>query len=261
MPSTSPSSDERIAATVDSSNKKAETRIKKLYLLTDDGFIRQLLTQFVLLISVVAVVSSIPSAREAATELYYTILNDWMLATAHRYAWWSLLGLLSSSCCALQLLLNALSMGCAGFNTVLGPWRPTLLAWTCLVQATSWMVAWDRPYQWMPTATATVVVMSLALLPEFLHYCVHVDERNQTVAQKQSAIIQFHFQMTSVGCAACLVTIRHALNKLPGVVDIQACLETNILRVDCCQSANTTQDTILECLEEAGFPMEPIISS
>lgn len=38
-------------------------------------------------------------------------------------------GLLSSSCCLLQLLLNGLAMlnvlhvGCAGFNKVLGPWR------------------------------------------------------------------------------------------------------------------------------------------
>lgn len=38
-------------------------------------------------------------------------------------------GLLSSSCCLLQLVLNALAMlnvihvGCAGFNSILGPWR------------------------------------------------------------------------------------------------------------------------------------------
>lgn len=38
-------------------------------------------------------------------------------------------GLLSSSCCLLQLVLNALAMlnvihvGCAGFNKILGPWR------------------------------------------------------------------------------------------------------------------------------------------
>ncbi|KAL6063341.1 Mercuric transport protein MerT [Balamuthia mandrillaris] len=35
-------------------------------------------------------------------------------------------GLLASSCCVVQLLLNALSFGCAGFNTVLEPYRPVL---------------------------------------------------------------------------------------------------------------------------------------
>ena len=33
-------------------------------------------------------------------------------------------GLLSSSCCLLQILLNFLSLGCAGFNKLLGPLRP-----------------------------------------------------------------------------------------------------------------------------------------
>lgn len=38
-------------------------------------------------------------------------------------------GLLSSSCCVLQLLLNALSVGCAGFSA-LTPYRPLFLALT-----------------------------------------------------------------------------------------------------------------------------------
>ena len=258
---------------------------KELYLLTDDGFLRRLLTQLVGSTSLVMLVLSVSWLREAAIEVYYKI-NDWMLATAHRYAWWSLLGLLSSSCCALQLLLNALSMGCAGFNSILGPWRPTLLAWTCLVQVGSWVVAWDRPYQWAPTATASVVVLSLALLPEVLHsrfiyggntskkkyMSTTVKKNNKHVATKgtaassavdeiekpttPAATIDFRFQMTSVGCAACLVTIHHALKNLPEVVDIQACMETNVLRVDC--HPTTKQDTILDCLQEAGFPMEPM---
>ena len=38
-------------------------------------------------------------------------------------------GLLSSSCCVVQLAMNALSMGCAGF-AVLKPWKPYMRAWT-----------------------------------------------------------------------------------------------------------------------------------
>ena len=280
---------------------------KQLYLFTDDGFALQFVTQLLGLTSLLLVVVSVPRLWEAATEFYYTI-NDWMLATAHRYAWWSLLGLLSSSCCALQLLLNAMSMGCAGFNTVLGPWRPTLLAWTCLVQGGSWVVAWDRPYQWMPTGTATVVVMSLALLPEVLHYSIHhnraivfaintkiegknkperiivqgssrikADEKVSAVDQTTATSVPaaaddrpsksntnncYHFQMTNVGCSACLVTIHHALNKIPDVVEADACLETNVLRVECCATSNNHQKhqeaSLLECLDQAGFPMEPI---
>eukprot|EP00957_Ditylum_brightwellii_P175711 13378838-Ditylum_brightwellii.AAC.1 len=79
------------------------------------------------------------------------------MATAHRWAWWSLLGLLSSSCCALQILLNLLSFGCAGFNTALGPLRPTFLALTVAVQISAWSVAYSRPWQWAPTALSTAL--------------------------------------------------------------------------------------------------------
>merc|ERR1712086_1192044 len=100
-----------------------------------------------------------------------------MLDTAYRYAWWSAIGLLSSSCCALQLMLNSFSLGCAGFNTVLGPIRPTLLAITTTVQASSWMVAYQRPWQYIPNAISTVIVISLAFLPEFLHLFSSSDKK------------------------------------------------------------------------------------
>ena len=275
---------------------------KQLYLLTDDGIAREFVTQLLGLTSLLLVVVSVPWLWEAAIECYYT-LNDRMLATAHRYAWWSLLGLLSSSCCALQLVLNAMSLGCAGFNTVLGPWRPTVLAWTCLVQGGSWVVAWDRPYQWVPTATATVVVVSFALLPEVLHYSVHYynrsraygnithtsenNKRERTVVQRAARVKgdatanqtnasepatyddqpsntgtsnSYYFQMTNVGCSACLVTIHHALQHLPDVAKVEACLETSVLRVDCCGTSNDdrTHQRLFECLDQAGFPMEAI---
>lgn len=47
-------------------------------------------------------------------------------------------GLLSSSCCVLQLFLNALSVGCAGFSA-LTPYRPLFLALTASsLGATHW---------------------------------------------------------------------------------------------------------------------------
>ena len=36
-------------------------------------------------------------------------LTGWMMWFSHQLQWWSVLGLLSSSCCVLQLLLNAFS--------------------------------------------------------------------------------------------------------------------------------------------------------
>ena len=37
-------------------------------------------------------------------------------------------GLLASSCCIVQLVLNFFSIGCAGFNTMLQPYRPIILS-------------------------------------------------------------------------------------------------------------------------------------
>ena len=60
--------------------------------------------------------------------------------------WLSLLtgGLLSSSCCLIQLILNLLAsfdiihVGCAGFNKVLGPLRPVLRAVTLIFVSKLW---------------------------------------------------------------------------------------------------------------------------
>jgi hypothetical protein len=38
------------------------------------------------------------------------------------YLWATIAGLLSSSCCVIQLGLNAMSLGCAGFS-ILTPYR------------------------------------------------------------------------------------------------------------------------------------------
>lgn len=57
-----------------------------------------------------------------------------VVSTPHGLARWEVAaalagGLLSSSCCIVQLAMNALSMGCAGF-AVLKPWKPYMRAWT-----------------------------------------------------------------------------------------------------------------------------------
>jgi hypothetical protein len=92
---------------------------------------------------------------------------------SHRMEWWSVLGLLSSSCCVLQLLLNVFSLGCAGFNTWLGPLRPLMLAITVSLQASMWRVALTgRGERLLVSATgATTVTAVLSLLPELLGFC------------------------------------------------------------------------------------------
>ena len=74
----------------------------------------------------------ITSPKPSANESCSTKKSDGdvkELAWAQRNSTAIAAGLLSSSCCLLQLVLNVLAMlnvvhiGCAGFNKVLGPWR------------------------------------------------------------------------------------------------------------------------------------------
>ena len=180
------------------------------------------------------------------------------------------MGLLSSSCCALQLLLNAMSMGCAGFNTVLGPMRPTLLSLTIVVQVSSWYVAWSRAWQWYPTAVSTVLVLSMSLLPEILQL-LYSSRRSVLGATSSSSASYptsttppsdddttccFKFRMTSVGCSACIVTVSAVLEKLAPVRQFHASMEDDACLTVICDRG-TNQQLVLDTLEEAGFPMEP----
>jgi len=70
------------------------------------------------------------------------------------------LPLLSSSCCAIQLLINALSgWGCAGFNTYLGPIRPALLP---ILLISTWKLLPHRSIGW------SIISLFLAFLPELV---------------------------------------------------------------------------------------------
>lgn len=171
---------------------------KKAYLITDDGFGRKLMLNLLFISSLGAACYHTQAVYEVGFETYGWF-NEQMMGAAHRMAWWSLLGLLSSSCCALQILLNAFSFGCAGFNTTLGPLRPTFVALTLLVQATSWHVALPRPWQWAPTAATTLLAATLTLLPEALALHTAWREKQQQRELEKQDGGTLHFHLSTLG--------------------------------------------------------------
>jgi len=102
-------------------------------------------------------------------------LSERLQSLAFRLEWWSLIGMLSSSCCVLQLVLNSLSLGCGGFNTWLGPVRPQLLSLTLLLQLATWRVALgvQRGGLVGRAAASTALTLLLSFLPELLHAWAH----------------------------------------------------------------------------------------
>ena len=176
-------------------------------------------------------------------------LRRQLLRLCHRLEWWSALGLLSSSCCALQLLLNALSFGCAGFNTVLGPLRPQLLALTTTLQLGMWHAllggagAGAGAPRWPAALAASGVSAALALLPEALHAWVHWrggdgggggggglgagfrQGAGEAAGAAAVAAVALDVQVDGMGCTACTAKVKGALEAMPEVASATVCLQ------------------------------------
>jgi hypothetical protein len=77
----------------------------KAALVTSPGFGRAFAANLTVLIVIAGVASRVPLVHSAAVRCV-AALQLGALSTAHKYAWWGAISLLSSSCCALQV--NAL---------------------------------------------------------------------------------------------------------------------------------------------------------
>ena len=229
---------------------------KDAYLLTSPGFAGQLALNLLLMGALAAACVTVQPLFELGQALH-DLVTEQMMHAAHRMAWWSLLGLLSSSCCALQIMLNAFSFGCAGFNSTLGPLRPTFVALTITVQTLSWVVAWSRPFQWPATAAATAVSLVLTLLPEAL--ALRTARRERAAAANPATAEQQHkrvrLQLSSLGCAACVDKVSTVLGATPAVLRHSVSLEDGIATLEL--EPSCAVETIVERLEGAGFPAKP----
>jgi len=231
---------------------KKETNVKKvvngkqLYLVTDEGFITKFVINMVGLTFGFACLRSIPSLRQYGTQL----ITNHLLTTNN--VWWFGLGLASSSCCAIQLILNALSVGCAGFNTILGPIRPTLLSGTLLMQIAFWYTGTTTLFR--SKLQSSLLVGILSLLPELLTIWTKVRSPASvsTTNNKEYAIA---LEMgKSVGCAACVTTVKGILDNIQTVVNYNVSMETGTLQLNL--TNDTDLATILKTLDAGGYPMK-----
>lgn len=120
-----------------------------------------------------------------------------------------LLPLLSSSCCLLQLMINALvgAGGCAGFNSLLGPVRPMFLS---LLVYLNWSAR--------PPLSKGIVRLSLALLPELVHvwnqWLVIAWQRKGDKKIDASAFLAtVEVEIPTMGCVACVNKIDTSLRQ------------------------------------------------
>ena len=235
---------------------------KKEHLIWEPGFARRF---FLSLAVCAAVLLAAAHSQEAWLQgmVFQARLTGWLMWLSHRMEWWSVIGLLSSSCCALQLLLNVFSFGCAGFNTWLGPLRPLMLAITVCLQASMWRVALTGRGErlLLSAAGATALTASLSFLPELLHLYIHRHERSAGAAAAAAAGAEICFRVEGMGCTACTAKVQRTVEALPGVAGCSVQLEggkakvrlDEVAAVDA-RMAGALQRSVAAALKEVGFP-------
>lgn len=173
------------------------------------------------------------------------------------------LPLMSSACCAIQLILNAIGVGCAGFNTVLGPLRPYFVS---ILIFKSMKI--HSMKQKMDVARF-VGTWSLALLPEVVHFI-----NNRRVSKRRmisngelhgnSKRLLVNLNIPTMGCVACINKIDTTIQNFEHAIDGSSKLNsigkggTGTVLLECSNDtdAGTITKKLIESLTNAGFPCE-----
>ena len=222
----------------------------------------------------------LPRFRNVLRHNRYSSILWAPLSTMIATGWYQnlILPLIASSCCIIQLGLNILSVGCAGWNSYLGPVRPYFLG-ILLVSS----------FRHRSSYTTLVWRSTIALLPEIVHlYNVWQNHRYQK--QQQKRLTLQHSSLSSgmdqrqhyvvelavptMGCVACISNVDASLRKVPGVQNASSALQpaavkggtaTVVLAVDQSNNSNNNgeddgDDTvtvmtqrIIRAVADAGF--------
>ncbi|GMI19937.1 hypothetical protein TeGR_g812 [Tetraparma gracilis] len=217
--------------------------MSKLYLVTDPGFARSFAASFFVILAS----SKLPPLQTTVSDLH-----EHLRLLPHSYQLYFAVSFLASSCCLLQVVLSMGSFGCAGFNTVLGPARPTLLALASFLQLIAWREAAYQPFLRRPTMVGTIITLLLSFSPEFLMLYA---ARSPTRQVPEGVAGDFVLSLgDSMGCASCVTTVKKTIETNPGVL---ACNMVNntatvYLRKDADQEGVTR--TLKAALTARGFP-------
>ncbi len=154
-------------------------------------------------------------------------------------------GLLVSSCCLVQLFLNAFGIGCAGLNTLLLPYRPLFISLTVISLTYSFFRY--HPSKWHFAAIVTFTLV-LSLSPELLRAYNNRFSNNDLV-DKQAIITRW--KITGMHCEGCRSAVIRALKNLDGVLSVNVELETGQAILTSLHNIDT--NTVVQAVQSAGF--------
>ena len=159
--------------------------------------------------------------------------------------------ILCSGCCILQLVLNFLALGCAGFSVVVEPYR--MYAVPLTIASAMYLFASDNGS--LPVRVCKVVfIISLALFPEMLN---SYNDSNTELSSSTTSLQQlhsYHFTVPDMGCEACRYSVISSLNSIEGVTSVDVDLSTKYVKVWSEQGKSPELwSTIVNDLRKAGF--------
>ena len=175
-------------------------------------------------------------------------------------------GLLGSSCCLIQLALNLLSefgvmqpIGCAGFNTFLGPLRLYLRVLTILYFSYKWI--YDKTCcSKRKLVFYTVLCASLMFMPEALR----VLSRNSSfsrlgaIAPSTTNTERLVYTVDNMGCEACETHVKHIVESFDGVVSVESVdFETGLLHLSVNRDWQFDENRLDAKLEANGYDLLP----
>lgn len=172
-------------------------------------------------------------------------------------------GSISSSCCFIQLCLNLLSsiytlpIGCAGFNTTLGPWRPYTRTLTVAWLIRSWVLTFQhkkinergddqsidsnnngccngvhgatskKSTIMKSKVISTIICLILMFMPEGLQFfggpaiAPSVESKN---------LLRLNYTVDNMGCEACVYSVEALISRQPGIVSAKPNLSEGRLK-------------------------------
>ena len=238
---------------------------KRKYLVTDPGFLVRYVLALATIGAAMAAAQNSVTCTVYITELYDTL--QWnLLDAASDMSMVFLMGMLSSSCCLVQILLSAMSLGCAGFNTYLGPARPALLALTSAIQLYNWQYVVRRGWAVNGAIASSSATVVLALLPEMLEHWARrqLRLRAAAVAADDAAppVTLLEFQLSGMGCVSCVKAVSDTLVASQLVTDHDLDFEAEHLRVWVAADTGdrhlgATSRLVVAELADAGFTATP----
>lgn len=185
---------------------------------------------------------------------------------------------MASACCAIQLILNSIGVGCAGFNTVLGPLRPyfvSVLIFTSIIEMPLMFTQGIHVVKFMGA-------WFFSLLPELIHFMNQrrVSKRRRRISSSratartttsgasflhsESKRILVHLNIPSMGCVACINKIDATIQNFENALDGSSKLNnigkggTGTVLLECSNDTNvgTITKKLVQSVTDAGFPCQ-----